>query len=125
MSNDVWQDLVVSMLSVNNYSLEKTYSSIELLSQEGLFDPKKLVGWKADEIADRLRRGGYNRGEYLNNLLATRLASLATFVEGVGMKESERILTKSDKSVIAKFLQPVNGVGPQVLRSFSMLRQNV
>jgi hypothetical protein len=122
MKPDVWQDLVVSILSVNNYSLEKTYSSVDSLTREGLFDPEKLAGWTLDEIAVRLRRGGYDRGKYLNKLLAIRLMSLAKFVEGVGIEEAERFLTQSDKSAIQKFLQPVEGVGPKVLRTFSMLR---
>jgi hypothetical protein len=123
MPSDVWQDLVTSILSVNNYSLERTYSSVDSLKREGLFDPKKLAGWTLQEIAFRLSRGGYERGEYLNVLLASRLASLGKFVESVGIEESERILTQSGKSAIEKFLEPVKGVGPQVLRSFSMLRQ--
>ena len=123
MSSDLWQDLVVSILSVNNYSLEKTYSSVDSLSKEGVFDPKKLAGWTQDEIAIRLRRGGYDRGEYLNKLLAGRLLSLGRFVHSIGIEESERALASTDKSGVGKFLQPVSGIGPQVLRSFSMLRQ--
>jgi hypothetical protein len=123
MSSEVWQDLVLSILSVNSYSLEKTYSCVDSLRREGLFDPKKLAGWTQDEIARRLRRGGYNRGEYLNNLFASRLLSLGRFVEGAGVEESERILTKSDRSAIRSFLKAVNGVGPQVLTNFSVLRQ--
>jgi hypothetical protein len=123
MSSDVWQDLVVSILSVNNYSLEKTYSRVDSLRREGLFDPTKLAGWTQDEIAVRLRRGGYDRGEYLNKLLASRLLSLGRFVHSLGIEESERTLTNADKLTVGSFLQPVTGIGSQVLKSFSILRQ--
>ena len=123
MPSDVWEDLVVSMLSVNNYSLEKTYSCVDSLRQHGIFEPKKLAGWTQGEIAGRLRRGGYDRGEYLNNLLANRLSSLGKFVQGVGVQESEQMLAKSDTSEIGKLLKPVKGIGPQVLRNFALLRQ--
>lgn len=56
-----WEDLIVAILSVNNYSLEKTYSAIETLRGEGLFHPENLVRWTSKEIGTRLRRGGYNR----------------------------------------------------------------
>jgi hypothetical protein len=122
MSSDVWEDLVLAILSVNRYSLEKAYSAVDSLRREGLFDPKKLAKWTLEEIAVRLRRGGYDRGEYLTKLLANRLMSLGVFVDRVGIEESERVLTTSAKTEIAQFLQPVNGVGPQVLLNFSVLR---
>lgn len=123
MPSDVWEDLVLAILSVNNYSLEKAYSAVDSLRGEGVFDPKKLARWTLEEIALRLRRGGYDRGEYLTKLLANRLMSLAVFVDRVGIEEAERILTTYGKTEIGQFLQPVSGIGPQVLVNFSVLRQ--
>jgi hypothetical protein len=124
MASDVWEDLIVSILSVNRYSLEKTYSSVDSLRREGVLDPERLAGWTVQEIATRLRNGGYSRGEFLNKLLAGRLLSLGKFVEHLGFAESEETLMKSDKSELSEFLQPVNGVGPQVLINFSLLRKS-
>ena len=123
MSGDVWEDLILAILSVNNYSLEKSYAAMGSLRREGLFDPKKLAAWSIDDITIRLRRGGYDRGEYLTKLMANRLMSLGVFVERAGIEKSERVLTKSNKTEIGQFLQPVKGVGPQVLTNFSLLRQ--
>lgn len=50
-SDDPWEDLVVSMLSVNNYSIEHTYRFLEGLRQQGLFDPKKLAALDDSEAA--------------------------------------------------------------------------
>jgi len=123
VSSGVWEDLILAILSVNRYSLEKTYSAVGGFRSEGLFDPKKLAEQTLEEITVRLRRGGYDRGEYLTKLLAMRLMSLAAFVDRIGVEESERILTSPDKRKIEEFLQPVKGIGPQVLNNFFALRQ--
>src|SRR2546421_12171822 len=98
--DDPWEDLIVSILSVNNYSLEKTYSTVETLRREGLFDPKNLMRWTIKEIEIRLRRGGYDRGDYLSTLFALRIASLGKFVASDGIQECERILRKGDATEI-------------------------
>jgi hypothetical protein len=123
MSIGVWEDLILAILSVNRYSLEKTYSAVDGLRSEGVFDPKKLVERTLEEITVHLRRGGYDRGEFLTKLFAMRLMSLAAFVERIGVEESEKILTSPDKRKIVEFLQPVNGIGSQVLNNFFALRQ--
>lgn len=124
MSSEVWEDLILAMLSVNRYSLEKAYSAVDSLRREELFDPEKLAKWTLEEVEIRLRRGGYDRGEYLTKLLANRLMSLGVFAERAGIEQSERILTTSGKNEVGKFLQPVNGIGPQVLENFLVLRPN-
>lgn len=121
MATDIWEDLIIAILSVNNYSLEKTYSAMQSLRHEGVFDPNNLASWTLEEIATRLRRGGYDRGEYLTKLFASRLMSLGMFVEHVGVEECERILTSGDNTKIGHFLQPIKGVGPQVVTNLLLL----
>lgn len=123
MTTTVWEDLAIAMLSVNRYSLEKTYSTAQSLKREGIFDPSKLAGRTLEETEEALRRGGYDRGEFLTRLFAERLLSLAMFVVREGIDESERILKTGDEKRIWKFLAPINGVGPQVVENFMVLRQ--
>jgi len=118
----LWEDLILAILSVNRYSLEKTYLAVETLRLEGLFYPHNLMQWTSEEIGIRLKRGGYNRGEFMTNLFANRLASLGAFIKSTGIKECERILRKGKTPEINQFLQPVKGIGPQVLINFSLLR---
>ena len=118
-----WEDLILAILSVNNYSLEKTYSAVQTLHREGLFSPENLVRWTFKEIETRLRRGGYNRGDYMTALFAKRIASLGKFVGSVGVKECERILRKSDAAEVRQFLSPVTGIGPRVLENYFLLRK--
>jgi hypothetical protein len=119
--DDVWEDLVLAILSVNQYSVEKTYLSLNTLRREGLFDPKNLMRWSPQEIGTRLKLGGYDRGEFMTSLFANRLASLGKFVEAAGIEKCQRAL-QSDKSNVERFLEPVKGIGPRVLANFFMLR---
>lgn len=64
--DSVWEDLVLSILSVNGYSLENSYSAVRTLRREGLFNPSNLSRWSPEEIETRLRRGGYNRGIFMH-----------------------------------------------------------
>jgi hypothetical protein len=43
-SADCWTDLIVSILSVNNFSVERAYALVDGLRNNGLIDPSMLVG---------------------------------------------------------------------------------
>ena len=120
--NTLWEDLVLAILSVNRYSLAKTYLAVETLRREGLFHPQNLAGWTSKEIGTRLRNGGYDRGGFMTWLFADRLESLGKFVESVGIEECEKVLRRGEANEVKHFLQPVNGIGPKVLENFFVLR---
>jgi hypothetical protein len=63
--DDPWEDLVVSLLSVNQYSLERTYESIKGLREQGLFNPTKLKQWDHGEFVARLKAAGCDRGPFM------------------------------------------------------------
>jgi|SRR5215469_4254572 len=119
----VWEDLILSMLSVNNYSLERTYLAVETLRNEGLFRPENLMRWSLGEIEERLQRGGYDRGKFMTTLFASRILSLGVFVKSRGPEQCEAILQKGDSSEIKGFLSNVKGIGPKVLDNFHLLRK--
>jgi hypothetical protein len=118
----LWEDLVLAILSVNQYSLEKTYLAVETLRREGLFDPQNLARWTSKEIGTRLRNGGYDRGGFMTWLFADRLESLGKFVESMGVEECEKVLLRGETNEVKRFLQPVNGIGPKVLANFFVLQ---
>lgn len=115
-----WPDLVVAMLSVNNYPLEKTFSIYQGLDANGLFDPRNITGWDQKEIARRLRESGYDRGATLNALFADRILSLRSLTANVDV--SEVILARGSKEEVAELLKQVRGIGPRVLENFFLLR---
>jgi hypothetical protein len=119
----LWEDLVLSVLSVNNYPLEKTHLAVERLRREGVFDMQNLVRWNWVEMVGHLKLGGYDRGDFMTGLFADRLLSLGTFVKSVGVTECERVLREGDDNEVKEFLQPVSGIGPKVLVNFLLLRK--
>jgi hypothetical protein len=121
-TDTLWEDLVLAILSVNQYSLEKTYLAVETLRREGLFKPQNLAQWTSKEIGARLRNGGYDRGGFMTWLFADRLESLGKFVDSVGVEACEKVLLRGEANEVKRFLQPVNGIGPKVLANFFVLR---
>lgn len=117
-----WEDLVISILSVNQYSLEKTYVLAPLLRMSGLFRPEELSKLDIEEIVVRLNRSGCDRGSFMTKLFAIRLSCLGMALASTGIAESERILLSNAPEAISSLLLPINGIGPKVLRNFFLLR---
>src|SRR5579862_9639713 len=98
--DDPWEDLVISVLSVNQYTLERTYLCIDGLRKVGVFDPLNLMGWEPADIADRLKVSGCDRGEFMTKLFALRLAHLGELVRQQGVETSTRIISRKDRKAI-------------------------
>jgi len=114
--------LSVSVLSVNNRSVESTYAHISSLRKQGLFEPRNLARWDHDTISKRLQDGGYDRGSFMTDLFAERLANLGKHVEEVGTVACLKVISGTDAKAIERLLLPVNGIGPAVIRNFCFLR---
>jgi len=52
--DEIWEELIVSILAVNNRSLEKTYALLPLLRKAGIVDPANLTRWDVEEVVARL-----------------------------------------------------------------------
>jgi hypothetical protein len=115
-----WPDLVVAMLSVNNYPLTKTFSIYRGLDANGLFDPRNIAEWDQNEIARRLKESGYDRGVTLNAMLADRILSLRSLT--IDVESSEIILARGSKAEVAELLKRTKGIGPRVLENFFLMR---
>lgn len=121
--DDAWIDLVVSVLSVNNWPLERTYRLMEGLTGNGLANPSNLARLDETEIAERLKLAGYNRGEYMNRLLAARLAGLGTFINYHGVDAATRLISQKERPELERALFGIYGIGPVVIRNFCLLRE--
>lgn len=117
-----WEDLVISILAVNQYSLEKTYPCKHGLQAQELTVPAKLMGLAPEEIERRLRAAGCDRGDFMTALFAKRIFALAEYARSVGIEHSSDILSGKSRQKIEQFLEPVSGIGPVVLRNFFLLR---
>lgn len=121
-TDDAWEDLVISILSVNQYSLERTYRSVDGFRKQGLFDPGNLMRWDPSDIVDRLKSAGCDRGQFMTSLFALRLAALGTLVQARGLEACTKTISGRDTKAIEELLLPVNGIGPKVLANFYLLR---
>ena len=119
---DCWTDLVVSVLSVNNCSVERVYALVDGLRENGLLDPSNLARFHSDEIVRGLKHSGYDRGEYMNNLFALRLSGLGAFISKIGVEEATAIILNKDRRVIEQTLCTIYGIGPAVIKNFLVLR---
>jgi hypothetical protein len=120
--DDAWEDLVVSILSVNQYSLERTYSMVDGLRRENITDPLRLARWESPEIEIRLRAAGCDRGVFMTKLFAERLGALGALIRTNGRGECDKVIKSRDAKAIENLLLPVHGIGPVVLRQFFLLR---
>ena len=122
MARDPWADLVVALLSVNNYPLEKTFGLLDPLRENRLCDPAFLGSCDAAEIARRLNAAGYRRGATMLAIFTDRLASLGLLATTQSIESSTRILTTGSRDAVSSLLAPVKGIGPRVLATFFLLR---
>jgi hypothetical protein len=121
-SVDCWADLVVSILSVNSYSVVRTYKILDGLRRAGLVDPSKLKELGCAEILQKLNRAGYDRGDFMNNLFSLRLAGLGTFIAEHGTEAATAMILARDRATVEKTLAGVYGIGPAVIKNFFVLR---
>ena len=133
-SDNPWEDLVIALLSVNQYSLERTYPLLEGIRAEKLADMQHLAAWTVPQIEERLKAASMpqieerlkaascDRGSFMTGLFAQRLHSLGEYIERHNIARCELTLRSGDVRAIETLLLPVNGIGPVVLKKFYLLR---
>lgn len=121
--DDPWSDLVVSILSVNSFPVERTYALLDRLRAEKLTDPENLSQQTAPGLYSKLVAAGYDRGEFMTYLFAERLSSLGAFAKTFGISECEKVMKSRDAKAINSMLLSVKGIGPAVMQNFLFLRQ--
>ena len=115
-------DLVVALLAVNGWSIEKTFKLYEGLEAEHLVDLEAICKMTQPEVSTRLERAGYRRGLFMIDLLASRLHGLALTLAGDGTNELRRAIEAKDGAALEKLLLEVKGVGPRVVANYRALR---
>ena len=77
--DELWQDLVISIMAVNGFSLERMFGYAAAFKQIGLCDPRNLASWDQSEIKQKLIDAGFNRGRFMTTAFAMRLSALDKF----------------------------------------------
>lgn len=121
----VWTALVVAMLAVGGFSVEKVLAIREALERRGLLNPRKLAEWDDARITRELTAAGYTRG-MLTGMYAERLsAAMKELAAAERLPQAEELLASGSASRIADLLLPKKGVGPRVIENFLALRQSL
>lgn len=117
-------DLVIAMLTVNNWSLHKSLALEQNLRSNGLCDTNKIRSMSRDKIFNLLRNSGYKRSDFVTALLVDRLCDMARLLSQDNMSQLLRLLNDSRVDDLSRFLLKINGVGPCVLETFFSLRNS-
>ena len=77
-------DLIVAMLAVNSWPLDKVADIYPGLTKQGLTDPGTIVAMKWHAVYTALVKAGYKRGDYIVGLLTERImeAAAAAMIRG-------------------------------------------
>ena len=111
-------DLVVSMLTVNNFSLEKACEMRPVLEEAGFFDVEVLSKMSHEQVFSALKNAGYTKADYVVGLLADRLQAMASTMRGTPNGEIRALLKPGRERDLDRFLLAIKGVGPAVLETF-------
>ncbi len=122
-SADQFTDLVMAILAVNGWNLEKVGALLPAMKKEGLTNPSIIANRSYGENARSLESAGYSRGEYMVSMLTDRIISAAqTWVNSnleVLLPEAEQ---QRNRNQITELLSPIKGVGKMVISNYLLLR---
>jgi hypothetical protein len=115
--------LVVAVLAVGGYSLQRAWNLLASLQKEGLTDSKAVEKYDEAEVVRRLARSGYNRGPTVTPSMAKRLMALHAAVRDGVLAQAVRLLQDGRIKDAEKVLCTIKGVGPMVFNQFVMLER--
>jgi hypothetical protein len=115
-------DLLVAMLAVNRWTLEQAAEIANGLKQAGLTEPSAVRRMTLEEISKRLADAGYTRGSFMEALLARRIRDASAVLDDGGLRLISDGERTGEQLGIKSFLLTLNGVGPEVVRNFLILR---
>jgi hypothetical protein len=117
-------DLVIAMLSVGGYALERVWEIRTNLEREGLLDSGVVEALDEAELVRRLTVSGYDRGPIVTTSMANRLIALHAAVRNGILAEASRLMQERRTKDAEALLCTVKGIGPMVFRQFAALQVN-
>lgn len=120
MKQETLCELVVAIMAVNNYPLERAWGLKESLEREGLLSVERLSTASHEEIYDALTRIGCQRSDYVRGLITQRLQGAARYLQK-NPDLLEKAATVRSQEEALRLLDPLPGVGPRVVESFLLL----
>jgi hypothetical protein len=108
--------LLMALLSVNNFSLEKAWALLPRMREAGLTDPVRVEGMDMAAAIEALTGAGYDR-KNLTWLFAERVKALMAAIHGGELAGLDEAIVKKDKDRATELLSQVGGVGPTVIQN--------
>lgn len=108
--------LLVALLSVNNFSLEKAWALLPRMREAGLTDPARVTAMDMAAAIDALTRAGYDR-KSLTWLFAERVKALMAAIVAGELAGLDEAIATNDKGRATELLDRVRGIGPTVIQN--------
>jgi hypothetical protein len=118
----IGENVLISILAVNRWTADRVFSLTDRFRAVGLLDFAAISELPIEDIAERLARAGYARGEYMNQLLGTRVLSMATVLSATELARLKQCLVEGRTTDVSETLRGIKGVGPIVLETFWSLQ---
>lgn len=112
--------ILVALLAVQQYSLDRAWSLLPKLEKAGLTDPKKVVKANLGALVVKLTESGYERG-LLNGLMAPRVQNLMMAVVAGELDAFDELRGTGDRQAAIELLCRVKGIGPKVANNAWLL----
>jgi hypothetical protein len=125
MADRLVQNILTSLLAVNSWTVDRIIPLTDRLKAAGLLDWEAISAMSIDDISVRLARAGYDRGDYMNRLLARRVASAASSLTSDELQRLRQCLEEDRRTDVSSTLLRVRGIGPVVLNTFWNLQDTV
>lgn len=120
LSESLTTNLVVAVLAVNSYSLEKAWALRSALSDEGLTNPANSSKLDQRALTVRLAKAGYDRG-MLTGMMASRVADLMRAIATGQLDALDEHIRQQDWEAVERLLRAVRGIGPKVAKNALLL----
>lgn len=112
--------LVVSLLAVNKYTLDRVLSYRSSFRENGLLDVEGVSKMDVGTITAKLTAAGFNRG-LLNGMMAARLKNLMTAISEGYIDQLPKLILNRDRESALTLLTSLRGMGPTTARNAWLL----
>lgn len=120
LKDDVVESLVVAILAVNSFPLDKAWELLPRLREAKITSPNVVAEFEVGALTVALAASGYDRG-MLTGLFAERLKDLMSAIISGALDELPAALLARDESRASELLCGVRGVGKKVVGNALLL----
>lgn len=113
LEKDDLEAIVVAVLAVNRYSLEKAYALLPAFRKAGLLSPEKVAAKEIETVIAELHAAGYQRGG-LMGIMGGRFHSVMQAIHAGKLDTFSSLARKGSPEKATELLCSVKGIGPSV-----------